>query len=101
MSETKTASLSACLTAFNCADGGCVDLTARCDGRADCSDSTDELGCDSLMPLKVWCPKRKSISFLLLEKEAAIFLQFKQNVSNIYCKKTQGRDTHCELLCLL
>jgi Low-density lipoprotein receptor domain class A len=51
-SQDLTVSLSTCLTTFNCADGGCVNLTARCDGRADCGDSTDELNCDSLMPVK-------------------------------------------------
>ncbi len=38
-SVNQTLSLSACSAAeFNCADGGCTPLAARCDGWSDCYD---------------------------------------------------------------
>ena len=33
---------------FNCNDGGCVLMEQRCDGKADCKDSSDESKCDIL-----------------------------------------------------
>ena len=30
---------------FTCNSGQCIDKTLRCDGRADCFDQTDEVGC--------------------------------------------------------
>ena len=40
---------------FTCAQGGCVDLTEKCDGVADCSlitagDNSDEQGCGEHIP---------------------------------------------------
>ncbi len=45
-----TLSLSACSDfEFNCADGQCVPMTARCDGRIDCDDSTGKHKRDAVM----------------------------------------------------
>ena len=30
---------------FTCNSGRCIDKSLRCDGRADCFDETDEVGC--------------------------------------------------------
>jgi len=39
-------SLALCQPAdFNCDDGGCVDLSSKCDGQNDCGDGSDELNC--------------------------------------------------------
>jgi hypothetical protein len=39
-------SLNACLrNQFNCDNGHCVELEARCDGRVSCQDGSDETGC--------------------------------------------------------
>ena len=40
---TKTITFSFCSDdEFTCADGHCVDLNLRCDGRTDCTDGSDE-----------------------------------------------------------
>ena len=33
------------ITQFTCNSGRCIDKSLRCDGRADCFDETDEVGC--------------------------------------------------------
>ena len=30
---------------FTCNSGRCIDISLRCNGRPDCYDSTDEVGC--------------------------------------------------------
>ena len=31
---------------YNCQDGHCIDIIARCDGKTDCPDKTDEINCN-------------------------------------------------------
>ena len=33
---------------FNCNDGNCVAMEERCDGRIDCTDKSDEIGCEMI-----------------------------------------------------
>ena len=43
---TASLSLTSCSPGqFTCSDGLCVELTARCDGKTDCGDTSDELHC--------------------------------------------------------
>ena len=40
---------------FQCLDGTCVSQTARCDGRSDCRDRSDETNCTgTIMLLFIW-----------------------------------------------
>ncbi len=32
---------------FECNDGGCINVTLRCDGSFDCTDHSDEINCTS------------------------------------------------------
>ena len=34
---------------FNCDDGGCVNMTSRCNGKLDCEDRSDEIECDQVV----------------------------------------------------
>lgn len=34
---------------FKCLDGSCVSQTARCDGRSDCRDRSDEYNCTGII----------------------------------------------------
>ena len=39
---------------FRCGDGQCIHSRQRCNGRRDCRDSSDELGCGPRPPSKSW-----------------------------------------------
>ena len=43
---------------FTCNSGKCIDKSLRCDGRADCFDETDEVGCSEpgrLLWILIFC----------------------------------------------
>ena len=47
-----TLTLSGCNKAeFSCVDGSCISMERRCDGRVDCTDSSDEVGCSTAIIL--------------------------------------------------
>lgn len=61
---------------FECLDGSCVSQTARCDGRSDCRDRSDEYNCTGIIMFPffyfVWTVETYYLYFyiqLLIEKK--------------------------------
>lgn len=53
---------------FECLDGSCVSQTARCDGRSDCRDRSDEYNCTGIImfPFFLFRLDRGDILLILL-----------------------------------
>ena len=49
---------------FECGDGDCIYIGFRCDGKSDCLDDTDELGCEYIFICKSHQYVRKQIIFI-------------------------------------
>ena len=56
---------------FTCADGQCVDMKHRCDGRTHCDDGSDEYGCKLIVPNIGY---KKYLVPLPLESEPVLYL---------------------------
>jgi hypothetical protein len=73
-------------TMFNCGDGSCIDLAARCDASIDCSDGADEVGCN-LINLPENYNKEvasdKEMSDLIIKTEILNILSIDENLGKI------------------
>lgn len=67
---------------FECSDGGCVSQTARCDGRSDCRDRSDEHNCNGTfyVPLLFSFTMKKTETVhakrKILTRPASIYIRF-------------------------
>ena len=61
---------------FTCSDGDCIPMESRCDGRADCKDSSDEVGCTTTVILSSY-NKAMNPPPLNNEKQANVELSVK------------------------